>query len=973
MARKGITPIISTIIFIAISIAVAGSTLYFVKDVQDTQRIKIETRLDTTLEDMSIVSASDIRRCQEAQDEVVFLDRITGLAGGSVVLVGNHPEILVDYEDASGNSFMTVLQGKIDNDLLDFTAYGPLSSSIFRMMLYSEILDVVTDDSFVFMSADPDNTYLIVDDGVSDPVVYEYVTKTCGVHSYVIGERVPSDPDMVLAMYPSLVDGQGEDWWLESIIETLMFESEDALLADIRARIDSAESSVVLIGNTPVSIADDETISAMLDALDRGVSVEAIGPVTAEVIAMVGPTKIAELLWNGFVGEDTDGNVTDPEPAGCMVDPLVNCHEVAYVVVDGSSYKYMTGSPVYTQVVPDVNPIISASLSDFFGTYNDDFKGEEIVVPDDGIIGKEVKNTDGTVLVSVGDTFPDTTCKGGVDCGFVSVSLTVVDESDLGTKLEDADVSSATYDSGTYDDLVAEIELGRGSVTDYLDRSSKVGNVRDLKEDIEKTVADSLDDADTSNDVEEVVFVVKSSKAMEYLTRDFMQALADISESVKVTVVLVCSTEQECREYVSSFIAKTNVEVDKLENLEIKQYVDDTFSDDANVFYKTTAGVVRDKVVLGGTVTEDNVNADSECTTVSNGADEVDDNNIMYTSDDSVAISDAIDANRMLAYGIYTSIFLDGEVIDEIEDKTGYILKINLKDKLILSSYHCSVESTPDCITQGDESCYGVDELYKVIKDSLDDYVLEIDVKFLSSTTDSDVDARYGCMCDITINKYCPVAPDLCFSITPDTSITRNEFVLEDSVGDVKIAGYLDDDGKLVMSKTWDDNKLLELISGDYIEYVEYLGTAYISVTFSSADANFDVIIDSITDKVDTTDHTGYLNGDVTGSEGYFVVKFNDKYDIDFIDLTLYGIDNDGGLYRLDNAEIQYSFENDCSTWVKHGDVALNLGSYSWFDPFGGTSVKCLRYFGEYHTSMGVNPSFKIVELNVTGTKSFVP
>ena len=278
MLRNGLTSIVSTILFIMISVSVAGSTMYFVKDIQESEKTRVSRDIDIVLEDLSVISASDIRRCEDAQDDVEFLSRITGLASGAkVVLVGDNPEILVDYEDQSGRSFLDEIEKGMGGEV-HFTAYGPLSSILFRLMDYSEILNFVSNESFVFKSAYPDGTYLIVDengDGIlnGNDDVYEYVTKTCGVHTYIIGEREPYDKNTVFSIYISLADGEGDDWWVENVVETFMFETEDELLADIRNRIASASSSVVLIGNTPTSISDSETLDVMEYALDRGVSV----------------------------------------------------------------------------------------------------------------------------------------------------------------------------------------------------------------------------------------------------------------------------------------------------------------------------------------------------------------------------------------------------------------------------------------------------------------------------------------------------------------------------------------------------------------------------------------------------------------------------------------------------------------------------------------------------------------------------
>ena len=64
-----------------IAVTVAGSTLYFVRDIQDSQRTNVQAKLDKALDDMTVISASDIRRCAEAQGDVIFLEYINGLNG----------------------------------------------------------------------------------------------------------------------------------------------------------------------------------------------------------------------------------------------------------------------------------------------------------------------------------------------------------------------------------------------------------------------------------------------------------------------------------------------------------------------------------------------------------------------------------------------------------------------------------------------------------------------------------------------------------------------------------------------------------------------------------------------------------------------------------------------------------------------------------------------------------------------------
>jgi len=504
MSAKGITSAVSTILFIALAVTVATSTIYFVKDIQDNENVRVTAKLDRDLEDMSVISASDIRRCRDEQDQQEFFSRITGAS--QVVLVGNHPEILVDYEEG-GQDFITFMDIEM-NAGTEFTTYGPLTSILFRLLDYSAMLEIVGHPRFVFDSEnDISSTYLI-----ADGTVYEYVTKDCGAHTYIIGEREvsPTLQANIIASYPPLVDGEGDDWWVQSVVETMMFESEEDMLDDIQQKIASASESVVFVGNTPTSLSDDGTLDEMELALDRNVAVEAIGPITAELIAVVGPTRIASLLWKGMQIDDTDGNVTDPEDDLGMTPCASGCHDVAYVVIDGDSYKYITGSPVYTKVIPGEKPVISPAASGLHPLT-------------EAALDDLVDGTDDYVFSHQ----PDTSCVGG-NCEFLGTAG-LASEFDVTVEATKADPFNS---DSTYNLKIAESSLAKGNSAQYIVESKKKAKVRSFKENV-KTKAEA-------GDVEAVYVVIDADEAKGFLNKPFGDAIAEISDDVPVTVVIAC-------------------------------------------------------------------------------------------------------------------------------------------------------------------------------------------------------------------------------------------------------------------------------------------------------------------------------------------------------------------------------------------------------------------------------------------------
>ncbi|MCK5300213.1 MAG: hypothetical protein KAJ54_03600, partial [Candidatus Aenigmarchaeota archaeon] len=76
--------------------------------------------------------------------------------------------------------------------------------------------------------------------------------------------------------------------------------------------------------------------------------------------------------------------------------------------------------------------------------------------------------------------------------------------------------------------------------------------------------------------------------------------------------------------------------------------------------------------------------------------------------------------------------------------------------------------------------------------------------------------------------------------------------------------------------------------------------------------------------------------------------------------------------YRLHNANVQYSTDDTCGVWYDIGGLIHFSTTDFLFSSITSPKedVRCLRYIGDYHTGMDSNPSFRIVEFDVTGYPS---